>query len=515
MTTIDAPTPTEAQTLLALRVFGRRLLNENMCSPTRAECVYLAPELRGAGDADERQEYARRFALETVSPPSFLNDVLWRRQCEKLPRYVSDSYVCYGSDSTGSGRAVFVGDTQLKGVGRTVNAGVQRFYKDACGAYPFVEALRELLVTRLLEQVLAVPPIGVDFILLHRRRGRESRFRTESDPAGSLGSIMGRRGSPLRHAHVDYLLGCLNDLPEVEAIVLWRKFVNRCLGRSGWDLSAAQLESFFLRVLANALSLVADVRLFGLDLANWRDNSDVFSRVFDLGDVRSTFPLAPRGGARARAATGESPCVYFRRWQDCIPAPDYHHALNPLVQALRTLELICERAGYERRALHALFSWSRIERGYESALRRTLSRVLGTTADAIRGGPPVASVWPLWRKDRRAPHALNWEDVAAAFSRGCSGSPRRARSGETAFFEALGARARRARGFDPRAARVAAERVTRVLSEPRDRRSFAAVERIARAIERAMLRGRHPDSAELEAAIERVVGPQLRMRVNG
>lgn len=504
---MSLPTPTPEMTLQALRVFERQVLRNNLCQPSAATCLYLNPSLCRGDTAKElrarRLSVAKRYGWQTVVPVNFLNFETWKQDYELCTIHKSDTYVCYGGESNGSGRAVFIDSMQLKGVGRTVQAGVHSFFKDAHGSHPLVEAVEEMMVGRVLENVLSVPPIPVDFILVTRSQGAQRLFKTEADPRGSLGSILGRRGSPVRHAHIDYLLGALSSSPGEFAMATWRQFLNVSMGRTGMQLRSKDLLAWIQLVVTNALSLVADCRVFGLVLPNWRDNSDLFARSFDLADARAHFPCPLFDAKRAEDSARESPFSFFARWPDRLQEVDYHAALAPLIQALRSLEHIAVRIGLDERGLKRSIGWREINDGYERCLRQSVARLLAVRPNMLSARVRFSQQWPLFlTKAHKARRKFDWNVAHRAFF----GSRER----DGSLFRALGDAALRRTSRGKRieiqtASEVFMNRLTTLVPEPGHR--FGAVLRCVREnVEPAVIASRAMDLEAFEKTVEATVG---------
>ncbi|HUJ61208.1 MAG TPA: hypothetical protein VLX92_22045 [Kofleriaceae bacterium] len=365
-----------AASLAALEALRRTVLLVNRGRPIAARSVWIRD-----GAALAPREVERRYAVAIAD-----------RGPLELP---SDTYVCMGAATLGSGRSVFVGGMQVKGVGRTAHAPPLAHPRVTDGRLAVDRVVRAIHGSAIVRELSALPQIPHDFALLvPRARGEREDF-----------FLLGRQGSPLRLGHLHYLRGALCVKPYFTRIVLWRQLVNRFVGRTGDGLELDDVHALFDAIVDHAMLALAEARLFGLTDASWHDNADLFTRVFDTEDVEFHFgrPLRPPLG-RHVVRPGETARLYFTRTTFATNAnvmrDAYTCSLQYLQNALLAIEHIAEGVTYELRALDRRYGWAALRARYRDALARVLARWL-----AVAPAPATAAARELARQLPFVPEA--------------------------------------------------------------------------------------------------------------
>lgn len=335
--------------------------------PTVGRCIYLSPSAIRRHGKRARAHVEQNLLFRTDPFSAFPSRQEHARKFggEKL---LADLYACHGSISLGSGRAVFKGGYQLKGVGRTQLAGVHDFYKDSSGAATLFASFIEAANAAILARVLTFGAFDSSFIAI-----------LPAKTAGEHRTILGRRGSPIRLTHLEYLHGSLlrhgRDARQARWLLIARELL-REIGPFPHRFDAGDVARAGRALLSRALVLTAEARLFGLELAFWGDNYDLFARVFDVGDTTSHFPHVPLTSELPRPSARVSPARFFSGLE-VLPeaAKHFDFSLYPVRNALVALEILCTGSGLELAQLDRAFDWPWIEETWERALRHVLRRL--------------------------------------------------------------------------------------------------------------------------------------------
>jgi|GEM_PF-1280468 len=430
MTVASAAHPLTAEaTLKQLRQYGGALFLLNPCVKRRSRCVYLAPTASALlGVATDNEAVAlleSQYALEVEPLPSFVAPGVYgalQRNAEWLP---SDSYICYGSTSQGSGRAVFKEQHQLKGVGRTRHVGHHDFFHDINGALSLREGATEAAVARKLALVLNTPPIPVDFLLVPEQGPHALILHPDSDETSDIRCIMGRRGSPFRAGHLDYLTAALRTRNENKVgSYLVHLLLSHTSGVPATGIGPALLATFDI-MMQRAIQLSAESLVYSLHCSYWPDNFDLFSRLFDVGETRFHFPgLLVDAEDIVRPAEGESPTRFFARLT-LSDKTDYSHTLYPLRNVLSAMRLIAREVSVATAALDARYPWEWLHATHRLEVMCAIACVLGLREDEVRQSPelreilaPIADAFPLFpRVAGERKFEFSWDALIADFER--------------------------------------------------------------------------------------------------
>lgn len=127
--------------------------------------------------------------------------------------------------------------------------------------------------------------------------------------------------------------------------------------------------------LERAMVLTAETRLYGLEIAFWADNYDLFGRAFDLGDTDCHFPRIPLASELRRPSRSCAPARFFSALE-VVPAPErnFDFSLYPVRSALVSLEILCTEAGLPRAAFDRAFDWDVVDAAWQKALAHVLRR---------------------------------------------------------------------------------------------------------------------------------------------
>jgi hypothetical protein len=368
-----------ADSLRALHALGPLILVDNPCRRAPARWLWSAEGHRGTPASLERR-YGWVVAEEGGGE-----------------RHPSDFYVCSGASTFGSGRSFFVDGVQMKGVGRTKLAPVTKDNLVSDGALLLERAVAEVHRTSVVRALWSVPSVPLAFaLLLPRVRG------AERDTV-----LLGRAGSPMRIGHLSFLRGSSYRLPYYARIAAWHRLVNGLHGVRATETTLDRIHALFDAVVANALTGVAESRLFGLAFANWPDNGDLLARPFDCEDLRFRFGRKLYADLRLAPSADESPAVYFTRkvFNDKLDDP-YRCSLQFLHNAFLGLEHLGAALTYDESILAARYPWDALERGYRDALARALARVTGASPPrARRAATELCAAVPLVPRARLAAFA--------------------------------------------------------------------------------------------------------------
>lgn len=404
--------------LQALRTLADVLLIDNPCVRAKTTCLWLSPALERrlhSKFTSPRHHVESTYGVQTSGLEgggSYVSRRQWQRTLGRAQLLPSDSYVCYGGTSHGSGRSVFIDSHQVKGVGRTNHAVFHDFFQDMNGALGLRAALAELVHARLLERLLTVSPIPIDFALL---RGGEKGSRI----------LLGRRGSPIRVGHLDFLLSASRRYIGSERGLAWRRFINAALGKRTDKLSGRAAAEVFRTILSLAMITLVEVRFFDIKLCNWPDNGDVFSRIFDTEHISfgnnepsgRTSPISPR-------YRRQPPGLWLRdQLFDSATNSTHEYSLQCLQNASLAIDAIHQglRSGSESMGESEFnLTWPELESLYSECFLRTALRVLGhestslslTTHKRLRA---CVDAWGLIPSPR-----MRWTFSIRRFARGYS-----------------------------------------------------------------------------------------------
>lgn len=360
------------QTLNAMQQIPRGFFIENPCVRVPARTVWIdrGYENRLRSERIENIDHylAQSFGFETVTLPGpFVEYRDWQRVMDRSTFFKSDSYVCHGGISHGSGRAVFIQDHQVKGVGRTQHAVLHDFYKDTNGFLGGRSAYLEICNEKLLNRLLTIKPIPNEFLLALPSKNKKLPPRF----------LLGRRGSPLRVSHLHYLLGVGQIYGETNRHLIWRRFLADLFNGPGEELSARVLRRRFETMIDHALITLAECRVFGIFLANWPDNGDVFSRALDCEDTRFDFV----GGVRERGCDADfrrrTPMSWFLDFERNREDGILGYSLQTLKNAFLAMDSLAIGIGYDLNRRSSWLSWAALEHRYRRAILLSLGKLLG------------------------------------------------------------------------------------------------------------------------------------------
>lgn len=379
--------PDSVCTLQQLLQFKGVLWCDNPCVASRGRCVYLTRDTTAFTSELDRNAVGSlvesRYFLETIPLPSFLTRRAFDTIARRAEFCASDSYICHGSVSRGSGRSVVKDEHQLKGVGRTAHASYHEHFDDLHGALPLREAAREVIVETLLRNVLSTAPIPIDFILIPNRRTPALVGSRSTSAKRDIRCVMGRRGSPLRLGHLEYLSAALRSENE-EAVGSY--LVHLLLSHGGGVPRtgiAERVLAEFEHMMRRAIRLTAESRVYSIKFAYWPDNFDLYSRVFDVGETSFRFPDVLRDDTVAAAPEpDESPYKYLVR-QKLELQNEYQRCLYPVRNVLSAMYLVANAISLSPQRLKQRFSWSWIRDQYESSVAACIARLIGAAESMV------------------------------------------------------------------------------------------------------------------------------------
>ena len=378
---------------------------DNPCTASPGRCIYLADDAPELFDARSSRAIVRQleahYFIETVSIPSMVSPEAFAviNAAEMLP---SDGYICHGSRSQGSGRTVAKGSHQLKGVGRTLHASYHSFYRDMCGALSLMDAAVETFVEKRLRTVLTTPPMPVDFILLPAHDTAAVHILRKGSTEPDVRCVAGRRGSPLRIGHLEYLMSALRTTGEVS---VGSYLVHLLLGHVGGVPDTgieARLLDLFDEIVRRAVRLAAESRVYSLVFSYWPDNFDLFCRVFDVAETEFRFPeLLEDETTLPLPEHAETPRAYLRRLE-IINGHRRTFCLYPLRNVLSAIYLIAREIRLDTQHLDSRYSWPRLCADYDADVALCVGRVLGIDAADIERSAavrdalaPLVALFPL------------------------------------------------------------------------------------------------------------------------
>lgn len=408
--------PDPIASLTTLRRIAPLLFYGNPCRPVAARLLWADPHLTTTG-ADSvtttRETLERRFGVVVLPlTAADFEDGARFAEASAAPVAYSDSYMCFGSSSFGSGRSVFVEEHQIKGVGRTVHCAFHDFQKDMDGRLHPLALANEILRQQALSRLLAIPPIRNELAMV-----------TRDDPSGSRRPrlLLGRRGSPLRITHVTQFAAEAYRIPWRRRRASWAFLLQSACGVDRPSLSWRDAFGLFELIVGRALQLTADTRVWGLKIANWPDNGDLHARTFDCEDARIDFPLVERSDGDCKAERSASP----RRWldeQEYLTARQRCHftgSLQSLANAFLAIEAFCDGLGIDLDELDRHLTWARVERLYFRALNRSLAGLLFGRAPPLLPAARLRALYPYFPLVPRARLApLRMDRLVEGFASG-------------------------------------------------------------------------------------------------
>jgi hypothetical protein len=400
--------PDPATSLALLRAFRSVFLVDNFARRAPATILWVdASEPRGRL---RRRELVRTCAVELVPAPTDptaddLAELV--STCERVP---SDAYSRTFYGAHGSGRSVFVGDYQLKGVGRTNHSVLHTSPRGTHGRIDLDVLVCELVKQRALAQIASTAPLpDVAALVLHPAGPERPRF------------VLARRGSPLRVAHLTTLLERSQCWAPSLRPRVWASFLAGAFAYGDRAIGDTLLRRAATDLLARACGEVADARLFALTLTNWPDNADLFCRTFDCEEIRFDWPASLVERVRPRA--GMPPRLAFQEELFTERHDHFARSLQSLHNAFKAIDLFRGGLGLSAASLDRHLTFDRLDRLYRSALAKTLARLLGVSPRVIeRHGSLLAQVtrtMPLW--STKATRSLPGARILGAFRGGLDG----------------------------------------------------------------------------------------------
>ena len=391
------------------------------------------------------------YLLETHTVPSFIGaaefDVM-ARECVMLP---SDSYVCHGSRSQGSGRSVVKGRHQLKGVGRTLHAGYHSFHRDVNGALSLRDAAVEAFHEKRLRNVLATPPLPVDFILLPTHATEPLRMERRGELRADIRCVMGRRGSPLRLGHLEALASELRTVKESMVGSYLAHLVLASFGGVPSRDIEGRLVVAFDSLLLRAVRLSAESQVYSLCFSCWPDNFDLFSRPVDVAETWYRFP-EPLRDITAPPAPGatQTPSAWFRELH-LTREHELSSTLYPIKNVFSAIHLVARECSMDRTALAARYSWDWLRDAYRDEVIGAVARILGIAIDDVRDEAVMLELRSLAERfplpgglAAAVLPAMNWHTVLQDIAAGAHGVAHLARMADASRGTAFRARIDRA-----------------------------------------------------------------------
>lgn len=380
-------TPAAEETLRLLRQFRGVLCLDNPCRTRLSRCIYLNSDTRALLEAENDEQaiaiLESEYAAEVQTLPSFVSPEVYaeiERDCVWLP---SDGYICYGSVSQGSGRSVFKGKHQLKGVGRTLHVGHHGFFHDLNGALSVREAMREVVVAERLKHVLSTPPMSIDFVLIPEQGTQAHRVDATAEAPPDIRCVLGRRGSPLRIGHLDFLsvhLRATNELNVGSYLV--HLLLSHADGVPATGIEAKLLE-FFDDIMHRAVRLSAESRVYSMHFSYWPDNFDLFGRVIDVAETSFFFPLLlPEQASAAPPGSTDTPHRYLTR----LPYRRENsrtQTLYPIRNALSALHTVAREVRMPASRIDALYSWDWLRARHAEYVCAAIAKVLGIDEETL------------------------------------------------------------------------------------------------------------------------------------
>jgi len=263
------------------------------------------------------------------------------------------------------------------------------------------EAFVECWKSDLFDDLLTSGAIPIDFVVapLGGRTQLES-LDEELLGADDARVIIGRRGSPIRATHLHYMLGYARRYGFSAAREIWTQFATHVLDRifgerriPAADVLVRPADALMIR----AMILAVESRLYGLRPSYWGDNSDVFSRLFDTADTRSSFPLisCKRNGDYLRRS---SPYELFLEIQPSIVDSLLDFSLMPLCTTFSTIDTVAIGLGSDVEHLRKRYTWPVLEALYRRAAHLSFARFLPKVVVAKRAiSPDVAQLAGIGR----------------------------------------------------------------------------------------------------------------------
>lgn len=277
----------------------------------------------------------------------------------------TDAYVAEGAPTLGSGRSCFVGNYQVKGVGRTVLAPAPSLSVDekalgfsvSDGRFVAYSIFSDVVVSHWLKKILATPTFALLGVL--------------EDSRGNL--LLVRDGTPIRLAHILLMQANSNKFGTGrKSQILWRHFFNVQLGRDKVDVPQSLFGKFVGQQIAIATNLTAACRIYGVSLPNYSDNFDINNRLFDLEDARLCFRSLNNRGLKYRVK--ETDLIdLLDQFQGSEQSDRRMMSLQTLSSTVKTLKVL-STAMY---GINWRLRQSEIKKQYEIAVLHHLGRLLG------------------------------------------------------------------------------------------------------------------------------------------
>lgn len=382
--------PSVAGSRHALTSIGRFLLTSN---PMRAQRMGVAWTRPGSFAArwDEKELQGQFGWVVDRRADGLLPDASLRDLGTAERVATSDFYVCHGGNTLGSGRSVFLGDHQVKGVGRTAQC---RWHAGphSDGRMSARATARDVAKSLALARWSKVPLFAPSFCMVI--------------PAESLGDgaedcfVVGRPAGPIRVAHLQWARAATESVRGRPRLAYFRRCVNLLLDRgASMNLSVDVARRAFAFVFESAIFGLAEARVLSIAYTNWPDNGDVFARQFDFEDILFRFPSAGRRPvSRPSLDADESPESYLDR-HVFIQGSDRDvvwGSLQFLHNAFATVRCLAEGIGYDVTTALAPFTKEWLERRYRLAVAAVFARVVGESSAVVgRAATVYTKVTPL------------------------------------------------------------------------------------------------------------------------
>ena len=417
------PDPAAEETLAHLQQFKSVLWLDNPCTTRRGRCVYLASDARAlfpvATDAALASHLEAEYCVETRALPSFISAQEFRAIAHACELCASDSYICHGSASQGSGRSVIKGRHQLKGVGRTLHAGFHGFHRDVNGALALRDACVEAFHEKRLRRILGTRPLPIDFILIPEHATDALQVERGNRVDTDIRCVMGRRGSPLRLGHLEYMAAECRAVKESNVgSYLVHLLLSHFGGVPAHDIHVALLNAFDV-LLQRAVRLTAESQVYSLRFSYWPDNFDLFSRVVDVGETAYRFPELLHDASPLRPPRpGQSPHAYLSD-ADITHAHEKSFSLYPIRNVLSAMHLVWRSIDMDESQLDERFSWEWLRRAHAREVIGAIAKVIGVSTDSVteaaahREVTSLAGLFPLLGESTVADAGhFCWEQLA-------------------------------------------------------------------------------------------------------
>ena len=424
---LAADRPTANETLRHLFQFRRSLCLDNPCTVLRSRCVYFAADASTVLGVDDPAvavaTLEAEYAVETRAYPSIVTPEAFADLARDAVWLPSDSYICHGSTSQGSGRSVFMGQHQLKGVGRTLHVGHHDFFRDLTGALSLREAIAEAAMEKRLRDVLTTPPLPIDFVLVPEQGDQPLRLSDDDSAPLDLRCVLGRRGSPLRIGHLEFLATALRTVNEsTVGSYLAHLLLSHVGGVPDHGIAEKLLDTFDL-LMQRAVRLSAESLVYAMRFSYWPDNFDLFSRVVDVAETRFHFPaLLHDDEAMLQPDASDTPRQFFRRLalsSDRMRA----HTLYPIRNVLSAIHLLVREFGMSADEVDERYTWDWLRDAHQQHVVCAIAKVLGIAEQSVRDSAtlraaltPLAAHFPLLPDPDTPPSLFNWDVFLAEFT---------------------------------------------------------------------------------------------------